>query len=86
MKIGLFFYICLSYVVKMTTVEIDVKELANFQVKRRVTDLYKTLFSIMEDLKDDGKITDAQYGKLRKRVLDAGNDTIRDLQKILEML
>ena len=52
------------------------KEFLEFQINRKVKTLYKNFLFILEDLKDkDYDIDDETYQKLRKRVLDHGNDT-----------
>jgi hypothetical protein len=39
---------------------------------------------MLEDLKEDYDIPDEIYERNRKRVLDYGNDTIRELEENLE--
>ena len=52
-----------------------------FQTKRKITNLYKQFFFILEDLESDGiKIPEDRHQKIRKRILDLGNDTIRELE------
>jgi hypothetical protein len=52
-----------------------------FQAKRKITNLYKQFFFILEDLESDGiKIPEDRHQKIRKRILDLGNDTIRELE------
>ena len=52
-----------------------------FQTKRKITNLYKQFFFIWEDLESDGiKIPEDRHQKIRKRILDLGNDTIRELE------
>jgi|TARA_R110000824_G_scaffold68223_1_gene176583 hypothetical protein len=56
-----------------------------FQVRRKVTNLYKNFLFILEDLEDSGyQIPDEVYQKARKRVLDYGNDTIREIEENLD--
>ncbi len=56
-----------------------------FQVRRKVTNLYKNFLFILEDLEDSGlQIPDEVYQKTRKRVLDYGNDTIREIEENLD--
>jgi len=56
-----------------------------FQTKRKITNLYKQFFFILEDLQADGvKIPEEQHQRIRKRILDLGNDTIRELEDYFE--
>jgi len=52
------------------------KDYLNFQIRRKIINLYKNFFFILED----AKLTDDQYQKNRKRILDLGNDTIREIE------
>jgi hypothetical protein len=52
------------------------KDYLNFQIRRKIINLYKNFFFILEDV----KLTDEQYQKNRKRILDLGNDTIREIE------
>lgn len=63
---------------------IKLKEYILFQNKRKVTNLYKNFLIILEDLREDGyNISDEKYQRLRKRVLDCGNDSIRQFEEEL---
>jgi hypothetical protein len=53
------------------------KDYLNFQIRRKIINLYKNFFFILED----AKLTDDQYQKNRKRILDLGNDTIREIEE-----
>ena len=56
-----------------------------FQTKRKITNLYKQFFFILEDLQVDGiKIPEETHQRIRKRILDLGNDTISDLEEYFE--
>jgi len=58
-----------------------IKELALFQIKRKITNIYKNFFFILEDLSDSGyNINDENYQKIRKRILDNANDAIREIE------
>ena len=56
-----------------------------FQVRRKVTNLYKNFLFILEDLQESEgtKISPEAYKRGRKRVLDYGNDTIREIEEDL---
>ena len=55
-----------------------------FQTRRKITNLYKQFFFILEDLQVNGvKIPEETHQRIRKRILDLGNDTIRELKNTL---
>ena len=57
------------------------QEYLNFQVKRKVTALFKNIFFLLEDLQKENKdFSKEKYDHIRKRILDYGNDTIREIQ------
>ena len=60
------------------------KEFLQFQVQRKVVSLYKSFLFILEDLKAQGyDIDEDMYQRCRKRVLDQGSDTIREIEDYL---
>jgi len=64
--------------------DIKMKEFVLFQNRRKVINLYKNFLILLEDLKEDGyNITEDKYQRLRKKVLDSGNDTIRQFEEEL---
>ena len=64
--------------------DIKVKEYISFQNKRKVVNLYKNFLILIEDLREDGyNISEEKYQRLRKRVLDSGNDAIRQFEEDL---
>ena len=49
------------------------------------TGLYKSFFFILEDLSSEGiQIPEESYKRIRKRILDQGNDTIRELEEYFD--
>ena len=61
------------------------KDFLKFQVTRKVTNLYKNFLFILEDLQEeDYNISDESYKRSRKRVLDYGNDSIREIEDYLD--
>lgn len=59
-----------------------IKDITIFQIKRKITNIYKNFFFILEDLSDSGyNIPDETYQKIRKRVLDNANDAVRELEE-----
>jgi predicted esterase YcpF (UPF0227 family) len=62
--------------------EHKIKDLTLFQIKRKITNIYKNFFFILEDLSDSGyNINEEAYAKIRKRVLDNANDAIREIEE-----
>lgn len=59
------------------------KDYLKFQIRRKVINLYKNFFFLLEDIAKESKISDAKYQQTRKRVLDYGNDTIREIEEDL---
>lgn len=57
----------------------DQKEILKFQNKRLIMHLSKHFLEILEDLQVDHGISDEKYQRIRKRILDRGNDTIREI-------
>jgi len=66
--------------------ENNIKSFLQFQVRRKITNLYKNFLFILEDLKDKEYNSEEDYQRHRKRVLDFGNDTIREIEETLENL
>ena len=65
----------------------DKKEYIKFHVRRKTTSLYKDLLFILEDLKEDQyNISDKVFSLMRKRVLDSGNEAIRELDTIIDQI
>ena len=54
-----------------------------FHHRRKTINLCKSFLSLIEDLKNE-PITEERYQKIRKRVLDGGNDSIREFDEHLE--
>jgi len=53
-------------------------------IKRSVTRLFLSFIYILEDLVSQGKISDDEFQRIRKRILDKGNNCIRDINIELE--
>lgn len=61
--------------------EINGRDFLAFQTRRKVVNLCKQFFFILEDLRDNREIlSDEEYQRKRKRILDFGNDAIRELE------
>lgn len=59
-----------------------VKDFVKFQVRRNITNIFKNFFIILEDI----GISDAEYQKYRKRILDIANEKIREIEETFETL
>ena len=59
------------------------KDFIKFHHRRKTINLCKSFLVLLEDFKDE-VLTDDKYQKIRKRVLDNGNDTIRELEEHLD--
>lgn len=53
-------------------------------IKKSITRLFLSFIYVLEDVVADGRMSDEEFQKLRKRILDHGNNTIRDINKELE--
>lgn len=61
------------------------KDYLSFQVRRKVTSLFKNYFIILEDLvRENPSISQEKYNQIRKRILDYSNDTIREIEQDIE--
>jgi len=66
-------------------VNFSLKEYILFQNKKKISNLYKSFLIIIEDLKaENHSISDDKYQRIRKRVLDAGNDAIRQFEEEID--
>jgi hypothetical protein len=61
------------------------KELYVFQIDRNYSSFYKNILFIFEELRDDDQISNDQYQRFRKRILDLGNDSSRQLKDYSEI-
>lgn len=64
----------------------SVGEFVSFQQKRKIISLSKQFLFILEDLRDEYNIEPEVYERHRKRILDYGNDSVRELNEYLEKL
>ena len=62
------------------------KDFIKFQNRRKTINLCKMFLVLVEDVKDNdnNSISEDQYQKLRKRVLDYGNDSIREFEESID--
>lgn len=62
---------------------IDLNELVKGLVYRDVKKLYLGFLYTLEDLQSQDKITEDEFQRLRKRVLDYGNNCYRNIEEEL---
>jgi len=63
--------------------KVSPKQFINFQNKRKILNLCKGFLMLLEDIDTENSIPAEKYQKIRKRVLDYGNDAIRELDEHL---
>ena len=58
-----------------------------FKIAQRIKSLYKNYLFLLEDLREEGdNISEEKFVLLRKRVLDHGNDCVRELIEDIDKL
>lgn len=62
---------------------IDLNDLVKGFVYRDVKKLYLSFLYTLEDLKSQDKITEDEFQRMRKRVLDYGNNCYRNIEEEL---
>jgi len=62
---------------------IDLNNLVTSFIHRDVKKLYLNFLYLLEDLKAQNKISDEEFQRLRKRVLDYGNNCSRNIEEQL---
>jgi hypothetical protein len=63
---------------------IDLNDLVKGFVYRDVKKLYLSFLYTLEDLKSQDKISDDDFQRMRKRVLDYGNNCYRNIEEELD--
>ena len=64
--------------------KIDLNDLVKGLVYRDVKKLYLSFLYSLEDLKTQDKISDDEFQRMRKRVLDYGNNCYRNIEEELD--
>jgi hypothetical protein len=62
---------------------IDLNDLVKGVVYRDIKKLYLSFLYTLEDLQNQDKISDEEFNRLRKRVLDHGNNCYRNIEEQL---
>ena len=63
---------------------IDLNDLVKGFVYRDIKKLYLSFLYALEDLKSQDKITEDEFQRMRKRVLDYGNNCYRNIEEELD--
>lgn len=64
--------------------KIDLNDLVKGLVYRDIKKLYLSFLYSLEDLKSQDKISDDEFQRMRKRVLDYGNNCYRNIEEELD--
>lgn len=65
---------------------IDIGITVRNKIKKEITSLYVSFFYILEDMKLEGRISEEEYSRIRKRILDYGNNAVRNINDDLDNL
>lgn len=57
-------------------------DIVKFQVERNVVSLYKNFLNMLEDIRDGEPVN---YERQRKRILDIGNNAIREIEAQIDL-
>jgi hypothetical protein len=63
---------------------IDLNDLVKGFIYRDIKKLYLSFLYTLEDLKSENQITDEEFQRMRKRVLDYGNNCYRNIEEELD--
>jgi hypothetical protein len=63
---------------------INLNDFVNGLLYKEVKKLYLSFLYTLEDLKSQDKITDDEFQRMRKRVLDHGNNCYRNIEEELD--
>jgi len=56
------------------------------KVRHEIKSLYLEMLYTLEDFRDDGRLSDHDYSRERKKILDRGNSVIRSLESQIDEL
>jgi hypothetical protein len=62
---------------------VDLHDFVKSFVYRDIKKLYLSFLYLVEDLNKNGKISEEEFQRLRKRILDHGNDCYRNIEEQL---
>lgn len=61
------------------------REFVNLQVHTAITKLFKSHLDILDQLEKNYQVPKEVKEEVRKRILDSGNDSIRDIHNLLDV-
>lgn len=61
------------------------RDFVNYQIQLIVTRLFKNTLLEVEALKEKNNIPQEDFDHARKKILDVGNDSIRDIQNLIDV-
>jgi len=64
--------------------EFDINGFVTSAIVREVKKLYLSFLYTTEDLANNNKLSEEDFAYLRKRILDYGNNTVRNLEEQLD--
>jgi hypothetical protein len=71
---------------KISPSSIDLNKFLSDKITRDIKTLYIEFIYIIEDYLADGKLTDAEFQRARKKILDRGNNVVRTMTTQLNEL
>lgn len=81
---GFFSHLLLGSVNRIEGMEGKHRDYLEFKAHQAIKFLYKDFIYMLEDMLEDGAISEERFYKTRKRVLDKGNDCIRGFTEELD--
>lgn len=60
----------------------QLRQCVKFQIRRNITNLFKNFLTTLEDI----KVNEEEYKKYRNRILDNGNNCLREVEELLDSL
>jgi len=60
--------------------DIDINNFVRGIIAKDIKKLYLNFLYLVEDLRDQNKISLEDFQRIRKRILDSGNDCYRDIE------
>jgi hypothetical protein len=61
------------------------REFVNLQVQTLISKLFKSNLNILDEIKTEGSVSEDVAKDARKKILDSGNDTIREIHNLLDV-
>lgn len=61
------------------------RDFVDYQIQQNITKLFKNTLLEVENLKEKNAISQEDFESIRKKILDSGNDSIREIQSLLDV-